>query len=257
MRKIFTIIGTSIISLMNAQVGVNTSNPQATLDIRKSPTIPVTIAQGVSFPNFTSEERATFTNVKKGTMIYNTTKHCLEVYGIQNDTLDWYCVCDNCSAGSENVKDGASFAILYDAFILVRNDIFVYKDAGQCSVGGYLNSGLEFGIEYKGISLGKYEEQRYSLTRTSNYEGDGHFEGISMTDTNTITLVIPAGEITEMEGTIPAYLEVDGDGKFALYNGKYNKIKGDGSFRFENIRIGNKEATVVVKVSDIEICSYE
>ncbi|MCK0195198.1 hypothetical protein MWN43_10800 [Ornithobacterium rhinotracheale] len=39
-----------------------------------------TQAQGVTFPNFSTEERSKFENVAVGTMIFNTTKKCLEMY---------------------------------------------------------------------------------------------------------------------------------------------------------------------------------
>ncbi|MGV4567064.1 hypothetical protein ACQ1P0_10045, partial [Ornithobacterium rhinotracheale] len=54
------------------RVGINTDAPEASLDIsrneellRKNSTQP----QGVSFPNFSTEQRAKFENPKVGTMI--------------------------------------------------------------------------------------------------------------------------------------------------------------------------------------------
>lgn len=69
------------------RVGINISKPQATLDIRE---IDENFLQGVSFPNFTTLERASFdtTEIKEGTMIYNTTEKCLEIF--QNNL--WECL---------------------------------------------------------------------------------------------------------------------------------------------------------------------
>ena len=67
---------------------------QATLDIKEKPLdeMPEGYAQGVSFPNFTTKERKTFTEVKLGTMIYNTTKNRLEIYTVVNGKEGWYSV---------------------------------------------------------------------------------------------------------------------------------------------------------------------
>ncbi|MGV4519526.1 hypothetical protein ACQ1Q6_09955, partial [Ornithobacterium rhinotracheale] len=66
------------------RVGINTSNPVASLDISRNEALLKDVetqkqAQGVSFPNFSTEERSKFENVAEGTMIYNTTKKCLEM----------------------------------------------------------------------------------------------------------------------------------------------------------------------------------
>lgn len=72
------------------RIGINTESPQTTLDIREIAVneLPVGTPQGVIFPSFTTGERATFQNVKEGTMIFNTTLKCLELY---NGTV-WRCL---------------------------------------------------------------------------------------------------------------------------------------------------------------------
>ncbi|MGV4508978.1 hypothetical protein ACQ1Q1_11395, partial [Ornithobacterium rhinotracheale] len=78
------------------RVGINTDAPEASLDIsrneellRKNSTQP----QGVSFPNFSTEQRAKFENPKVGTMIFNTTKQCLEMYfGLKGGRAHWDCI---------------------------------------------------------------------------------------------------------------------------------------------------------------------
>ena len=81
---------TSTGGVYTGRVGINTEQPQATLDIREiEPNLlPVGAAQGVVFPNFTTEQRAKFQNVKEGTMIYNTTLKCVEFY----DGMNWKCL---------------------------------------------------------------------------------------------------------------------------------------------------------------------
>lgn len=71
-------------------VGINTENPQATLDIKETElnSLPEGQPQGVSFPNFTSEQRSSFKNVKEGNMIFNTTLKCIELY----DGTSWKCI---------------------------------------------------------------------------------------------------------------------------------------------------------------------
>lgn len=77
------------------RVGINTDQPQATLDIREKPLseLPEGQAQGVSLPNFTTAERNTFTNVRTGTIIYNTENKCIEVY--KGNVTGWQCLNSN------------------------------------------------------------------------------------------------------------------------------------------------------------------
>ncbi|MDY3318941.1 FISUMP domain-containing protein [Riemerella anatipestifer] len=79
----------------NGRVGINTKEPQATLDISKKElnTLPSGHTQGVLFPEFSTTERSTFTSPKKGTMIYNTDKNCVEIYqGVVSGVHQWTCM---------------------------------------------------------------------------------------------------------------------------------------------------------------------
>lgn len=71
-------------------VGINTETPQATLDIREIENLSADQPQGVVFPSFTTEERNTFnkSEIKEGTMIYNKTMKCIEIYKEGN----WHCL---------------------------------------------------------------------------------------------------------------------------------------------------------------------
>lgn len=108
----------------DGRVGVNTTTPNATLDIREikdTNLLPLTRMQGLSLPNFSTEERAKFTGddyqagtaesnttIRPGTLIYNTTKKCIEMYVGYNagtSTYDWTCLCTSCSSGG---TDGGS-----------------------------------------------------------------------------------------------------------------------------------------------------
>ncbi|MGV4495811.1 hypothetical protein ACQ1Q9_01925 [Ornithobacterium rhinotracheale] len=86
------------------RVGINTDSPQATLDIAELSNLPSTQPQGVSFPNFSTEERAKFENPKVGTMIFNTDKQCLEMYfGLKGGRAHWDCIPNATSTQSQNV----------------------------------------------------------------------------------------------------------------------------------------------------------
>ncbi|MCO4305029.1 hypothetical protein NGQ54_10545, partial [Riemerella anatipestifer] len=65
---------------LQAQVGINTNDPKATLEVKKNTNLPNTQPQGVLFPKFSTAERSLFENVEPGTMIYNTDKRCVEIY---------------------------------------------------------------------------------------------------------------------------------------------------------------------------------
>lgn len=72
-------------------IGINTEVPQATLDVREIDvnTFPGQ-PQGVVFPGFTTDERNAFdkSEIREGTMIYNKTTKCIEIYKEGN----WHCL---------------------------------------------------------------------------------------------------------------------------------------------------------------------
>ncbi|MGV4475122.1 hypothetical protein ACQ1P7_10765, partial [Ornithobacterium rhinotracheale] len=89
------------------RVGVNTTTPNASLEVSRNDELfkkDETQAQGVTFPNFSTEERSKFENVAVGTMIFNTTKKCLEMYfGLKGGRAHWDCIPNATSAQSQNV----------------------------------------------------------------------------------------------------------------------------------------------------------
>ena len=74
----------------DGRVGINTETPKASLEIARHTGLPETSVQGVLFPQLTTEQRGKFTktNVAEGTMIFNLTKRCLEIFTQD----DWNCV---------------------------------------------------------------------------------------------------------------------------------------------------------------------
>ncbi|MDO4762906.1 MAG: hypothetical protein Q4A00_00770 [Flavobacteriaceae bacterium] len=91
---VFIFVFGSLLFSQTHRVGINTKTPEATLDVKKIPleNLPKGQAQGVIFPHFTTEQRATFANVKLGTMIYNTTLKCLEIYTKVSGVDAWHCL---------------------------------------------------------------------------------------------------------------------------------------------------------------------
>lgn len=249
MKKILVLLGLCSIGYANAQtgkVGINTAQPQATLDVKEKAlsSLPQGASQGVSYPNFTTEERATFTNVVEGTMIYNTTKECVEQYTFKNNTLDWHCMC---YCDEDDNTDEVVLADLYE----IPNEIFLninyVSEGGTCyaATGRVVTSPISSTIRYAARKLGKYSEKRYSITRTS-YDYDDPDKEV---DHNTFTLVIPAGEITEQFGEIPAYIEIDGDGEFLVYPKTLRE-----PLIFKDISIGGQKIDVEIKFSVSMAC---
>lgn len=115
MKKTLIILGCMSVGLFYAQntpslqkldtnirnrVGVNTEMPQASMDVKEllngNSSLDIRI-QGVSLPNFTTEQRNKFgegqtESMKIGTLIYNTTEKCIEMYlGYYDGAHQWSC----------------------------------------------------------------------------------------------------------------------------------------------------------------------
>lgn len=98
MNKIILAVMCLLVGNIYAQigrVGVNTESPQATLHIGEVSEVETNYTQGVIFPRLSTNERAQFVDVAYGTMIYNTTLQCLEVFKGKDTGGDngWHCEC--------------------------------------------------------------------------------------------------------------------------------------------------------------------
>lgn len=86
------------------RVGINTTTPKAAFEISRHQNLPNTQNQGVMFPSFSTAERDQWTDTQEGTMIYNTTKKCLEMYfGVVSGVKQWNCIPDTGSSQSQNI----------------------------------------------------------------------------------------------------------------------------------------------------------
>lgn len=269
MKKIFSILGMlSFTAMFYAQVGIHTDAPNATLDVRESSVFSASVPQGVSFPNFTTEERATFVGVQKGTMIYNTTKRCLELYGVNNGVTDWYCICDTCEVAAVTEDDAVVDAIkgieksvgktvngMVDG--VDNADFFVDEGCyGYAPAYYVLETGVSTPIVYTAHSAGKRVEQRYTKEFVSYYydKSTGQLTDRVM-DRKNITLVIPAGDFEE--GTdkqiIDAYVEIDGNGEFM-----YTNDDAELQTIYWDVEIGGLKAKVALRLwTDVQFWSCE
>lgn len=97
MKKTLTILGLMSVAIVYGQeqkVGINTDKPKATLDIMVKENVLEIQPQGVIFPRIRTMIRERFIDVKEGTLIYNTTKKCIELYKGVNTGGDrgWFCL---------------------------------------------------------------------------------------------------------------------------------------------------------------------
>ena len=84
MKKIIIIFVLAIGAYSNAQVGVNTTNPQAVLDVESE-------FLGVQFPRLTSNQINQINNPEEGLMVYNITERCLAI-NVGENQPDWKCL---------------------------------------------------------------------------------------------------------------------------------------------------------------------
>ncbi|MDY3315849.1 hypothetical protein D1J36_007650 [Riemerella anatipestifer] len=190
-----------------SRVGINTNTPQATLEISRKElnTLPKGYPQGVLFPEFTTEERLTFSpSTKKGTLIYNKEKNCIEMYrGFINGVHEW--TCTNTNVGSEVSNPfapaTATLGVVQDIkWIIFKNKgkNYLLQGSSLQDVGIAAGAEIIVNIPYSDAqpANGAYTayEQTLALKNESGYMQD-------------FKLSYPAGNFTGSSGTIPAKLK--------------------------------------------------
>ena len=84
MRKTITIIILILGSYLNAQVGINTEEPEATLDVKSE-------FLGVQLPRLTNQQIKKIKNPEEGLLVYNVTESCLCI-NVGRQKPDWKCL---------------------------------------------------------------------------------------------------------------------------------------------------------------------
>ena len=92
MKKTFIfagVLGAALAYAQTQRVGINTSEPKATLDIAKGTGLPTGQVEGVLFPRLTQAERNNMdqTQFLPGLQIFNTDKNCIDIWTGSN----WQC----------------------------------------------------------------------------------------------------------------------------------------------------------------------
>ncbi|MDY3318934.1 FISUMP domain-containing protein [Riemerella anatipestifer] len=198
--------------VLNAQddykgrVGINTTTPQATLDISKvevSPTMPADKAQGVLFPKLTTEERLTFSpNTKKGTLIYNKDKNCIEMYrGFINNEHEWACINDASVFANPYAPTTATLGTVQDVKLVVfkyNSKDYLVQGSNIMETGIAAGAEITVNIPYSDALPidGAYTAYEQTLALK---DGSGYMRNFKLS--------YPAGHFTGSSGTIQAKLK--------------------------------------------------
>ncbi|WP_026315586.1 FISUMP domain-containing protein [Riemerella columbina] len=235
----------------NGRVGINTSTPDATLQVSRNDDLPETRPQGVTFPNFSTEERSKFQNVSKGMLIYNTDKNCIEMYmGYIGGIHQWTCngkINDVGEVSNPPSSATATLGAIQDYRFIVfqhKGKDYRVKDLGYTNEGVAPNEEISISIPYTNAqpTNGAYTafEQTLPLKNTAGYTQD-------------FKLYYPAGNFTGATGTIQAKLKNVSGAVYMpeLYakDGVYrNLISGANAY---SISLNGGVSTTSLKVQDI------
>ncbi|MRM83847.1 FISUMP domain-containing protein [Riemerella anatipestifer] len=198
--------------VLNAQddykgrVGINTTTPQATLDISKvevSPTMPADKAQGVLFPKLTTAERLTFSpNTKKGTLIYNKDKNCIEMYrGLIGGVHEWACINDASVFANPYAPATATLGTVQDIKLVVfkhNGKDYLVQGSNLQETGIAAGAEITVNIPYSGASPANGAYTAYEQTLALK-DGSGYMRNFKLS--------YPAGNFTGAAGTISAKLK--------------------------------------------------
>ncbi|USL96389.1 hypothetical protein D1J36_004610 [Riemerella anatipestifer] len=157
------------------RVGINTTQPKATLEVAEVPIDENNKKkpQGVIFPHISTAERNTFTNVPEGTMIYNTTKNCIDWY----DGAVWKCT-NGTQVDVAFTPSEKCLSLVYDRCFGkttleclgygadVREHDFIYCEIQGPDGRRWLNNNL--GAEYARVGSSVFDPTKQATSKTDH-----------------------------------------------------------------------------------------
>ena len=207
MKKTFIfagVLGAALAYAQTQRVGINTSEPKATLDIAKGIGLPTGQVEGVLFPRLTQAERNDMdqTQFLPGLQIFNTDKNCIDIWTGSN----W-----QCTDGTKKDNQGdtpASPSAVYS----IRNEGFGGVFIDNITLTG--DNRITFTLENIGAAAATNLDLSNAVTITNDGGGDvrvvpGQNSAVSIAAGRKVTLTyILTG--TPKAGTIRAKMAYNG-----------------------------------------------
>ena len=207
MKKTFIfagVLGAALAYAQTQRVGINTSEPKATLDIAKGTGLPAGQVEGVLFPRLTQAERNDMdqTQFLPGLQIFNTDKNCIDVWTGSN----WQCTdgTKKDNQGDTPASPSATYSITNQGFGGVYIDNIALTGDGR----------VTFVVENIGASAATNVDMSNAVTITNDGGGDvrvvpGQNSNVSIAPGRRVTLTyILTG--TPKAGTIRAKMTYNG-----------------------------------------------
>ena len=207
MKKTFIfagVLGAALAYAQTQRVGINTSEPKATLDIAKGTGLPTGQVEGVLFPRLTQAERNDMdqTQFLPGLQIFNTDKNCIDVWTGSN----WQCTdgTKKDNQGDTPASPSATYSITNQGF----GGVFI----DNVALTG--DSKVTFVVENIGTSAATNVDMSNAVTITNDGGGDvrvvpGQNSNVSIAPGRRVTLTyILTG--TPKAGTIRAKMTYNG-----------------------------------------------
>lgn len=207
MKKTFIfagVLGAALAYAQTQRVGINTSEPKATLDIAKGTGLPTGQVEGVLFPRLTQAERNDMdqTQFLPGLQIFNTDKNCIDIWTGSN----W-----QCTDGTKKDNQGdtpASPSAVYS----IRNEGFGGVFIDNIALTG--DNRITFTLENIGAAAATNLDLSNAVTITNDGGGNvsvipGQNSNVSIAAGRKVTLTyILTG--TPKAGTIRAKMAYNG-----------------------------------------------